>query len=122
MEVISFRDAPAGSKYIAEMDVYHNRTFYRRIRLIVSQKGNMFVNMPSYGEDDGNGGKKWIQYWEWSKDEDALFKKYCLEAAKPFLNINSPGVSRAKQDQYQPPQYTPQAQKEFQPDLGDCPF
>ncbi len=119
MEVISFRDAPAGAKHIGEMDVYHNRTFYRRLRLMMSQKGNLFINMPSYSEDDGSGGKKWIQYWEWSKDEDAEFKKQCLEAAKPYLNKRSPGVSKSPQDQYQAPAYQ---QSEFQPDLGNCPF
>lgn len=114
MEIISYKEAPADAKYIAEIEVYHNRIFYRRIRVMLSQKGHHFINLPVYGEDDGKGGKKWIQFWEWTKDEDGSFKVECLKAIQPYLNKQAP----------QPAQKAPQVAypSTFQPDLGECPF
>jgi hypothetical protein len=114
MEVIEYREAPPGSKYIGEMDVYHNRTFYRRVRIMLSQKGNYFVNIPSYGMDDGQGGKKWIPYWEFSKEDDISFKKQCLDAARPHLRNEALATSTGG--------YVPAAQAAYQPDLTGCPF
>lgn len=120
MEIISFKDAPPGSKYLAEIEVYHKRIFYRRIRIMLSPKGHYFINLPVYGEDDGRGGKKWIQFWEWSKDEDGEFKKDLLEAIKPYLEKQSPGVpGQAPMAQKAPQSTYPST---FQPDLGECPF
>ncbi len=119
MEIISFKDAPPDSKYLAEIEVYHKRIFYRRIRIMLSPKGHYFLNLPVYGEDDGRGGKKWIQFWEWSKDEDGEFKRECLEAVKPYLNKQSPGVSPSAQPAKAPHVSYPST---FQPDLGECPF
>jgi len=85
MEVISYKEAPPGSKYLAEIEVYHDRTFWRRIRLMQSQKGHHFVNLPVYGEDDGRGGKKWIQFYEKSKSEDEEFKRLIMEAIQPYM-------------------------------------
>jgi hypothetical protein len=122
MEIITYTEAPAGSKHIAEIEVYYKRIFYRRIRIMLSQKGHYFLNLPVYGEDDGKGGKKWIQFWEWTKDEDVEFKRECMEALGPYLNKGTHRMPEGRT-------YTTssQAQKQpsaapFQPDLGECPF
>ena len=122
MEIISYKEAPVGAKYIAEVEVYYKRIFYRRIRLTLSQKGQHFLNLPAYGEDDGRGGKRWIQYWEWAKDEETDFKRECLEALQVYINKQS-GPNAASTMQQPPPQ---PAQKPYagtyQPNLDDCPF
>lgn len=117
MEIISFKAAEQGQKHLAEVEVYHKKIFYRRIRIMLSPKGHYFINLPVYGEDDGRGGKKWIQFWEWSKDEDGEFKKDLLEAIKPHLDklLRNPAISPVKAPQASYP-------STFQPDLGDCPF
>ena len=120
MEIISYKPAPKDAKYIAEIEVYHNRTYFRRIRLMMSQRGHHFINLPVYGEDDGMGGKKWIQFWEWPKAQDDAFKKELIAAIQPYLNT---GLSKDTQVHETPPQ-APQTvyPSTYQPDLGDCPF
>jgi len=122
MEIISYKDAPVGAKYLAEVEVYYKRIFYRRIRVTISQKGQYFLNLPAYSEDDGKGGKKWIQFWEWPKDEDTDFKRECLEALQAYINKQSgPNAAASMQQPAQQP-----TQKSYpgtyQPNLEDCPF
>jgi hypothetical protein len=122
MEIISYKEAPFGSKYVAEIEVYYDRIFYRRIRITLSKNGHHFINLPVYGEEDGRGGKKWIQFWEWPKDKDVEFKRQCLEAVQPYLNKQSPGVQSTvpSQSASLPPQASYPGT--YQPDLSDCPF
>ena len=122
MEIISYKEAPVDAKYLAEIEVYYKRIFYRRIRLMMSPKGHMFINLPVYGEEDGKGGKRWVQFWEWTKDEDSEFKRECLESVKPFLNKQEQAQPQVQS--YQQPPKAPQAAYPgtFQPDLSDCPF
>ena len=120
MEIISYKTAPLGAKYIAEIEVYHNRTYFRRIRLMVSQKGHHFINLPVYGEEDGQGGKKWVQFWEWPKSNDDEFKRQVIEAIQPYLNK---GLDKEAQGPASPPKAPQTAYPStFQPDLNDCPF
>ena len=125
MEIISYKPAPPEAKYVAEIEVYYNRTFYRRIRLMLSQKGHYFINIPVYGADRGGWEKKWVQFWESTKDEHANYKRQCLEAVQPYLNKQEPQVPL---NASQPPRAAPPPLNSrpypgtFQPDLNDCPF
>ena len=125
MEIISYKEAAPDAKYLAEIEVYYDRIFYRRIRVMLSQKGHHFINLPVYGEDDGRGGKRWIQFWEWTKDKDTEFKRECLEALQPYINKEKTRYSQTSQAPT--PSTPPQAPQTaypgtFQPDLGECPF
>ena len=111
MEIINFAKAPEGSKHIAEIEVYHNKTYYRRIRVMVSVKGFYFINLPVFGIDDGKGGKKWIQFWEFSRSDDEEFKRKVLEELQPYLNPAQ-----------QAPKTATTYQSDQQPDMGPCPF
>ena len=122
MEIISYKDAPNGSKYIAELEVYYERIYFRRIRVTLSQKGHHFINLPVYGEDDSKGGKRWIQFWEWSKDKETEFKRECLEAIQPYLNKQSTGSYSSQLSQAAPLPPKPIYEGTFNPDLNDCPF
>ena len=124
MEITKFTDAPIGAKYLAEIEVYHNRTFYRRLRLMRSAQGHLFINLPVYGDEDGNGGKRWVQFWEWAKDEENNFKRQLLEAAQPYINqmaanqpYKAPQTQQRPQEQYKAP-----PQQQYMPNLGECPF
>jgi len=114
MEIISYVEAPAGAKYIAEVEVYHNKTYYRRIRIMVSQKGHHFVNLPVFGLEDGQGGKKWVQFWEWSKAEDEEFKRTLLSEVQIYIQRKGGAV--------QPVPAAAPERSYNQPNLGDCPF
>lgn len=128
MEIISYKEAPHDAKYLAEIEVYYKRIFYRRIRVMLSKQGHHFINLPVYGEDDGKGGKRWIQFWEWTKDEDTEFKRECLLALHSYLNKQPSGYSQPSQSPtMSAPQQTQQPNARpypgtYQPDLNDCPF
>lgn len=115
MEIISYTEAPAGSKHIAEIEIYHNRTYYRRIRVMTSLKGFYFVNFPVFGLDDGKGGKKWIQFWEFSRSEDEEFKRMILEELQPYLK-GTKEPAKPKES------YQNENQRDYQPERTDCPF
>lgn len=115
MEIITYTEAPAGSKHLAEIEVYHNKTYFRRIRVMVSLKGYHFINLPVFGIEDGKGGKKWVQFWEWSKSEDEEFKRLVLEELKGYME-------RSGRAQIPTTAPSPVIRQSSQPDLGDCPF
>lgn len=120
MEIISYKEAPAGSKYISEIEVYHDRTFWRRIRLMQSQKGHYFVNLPVYGEDDGRGGKKWIQFYEKTKSEDEEFKRLIMEAIQPYINkLGNSMQPMLSSSAPSPAQAAPQPPQQW---TSECPF
>ncbi len=123
MEIISYKDAPRDSKHIAEVEVYHDKTFWRRIRLMLSQKGHYFINLPVYGEDDGKGGKVWIQFYEKSKSDEESFKRSILEAIQPYLNkaVHTNGPPTTQRPVNPSPAYSA-PNPQYQPDLGECPF
>ena len=130
MEIIKFTQAPEGTKYLAELEVYHEGTIYRRIRIMRSAQGHLFVNLPVYGEEDGFGSKRWVQFFEFPKDRETEFKRLLLEIAQPKINpIISTGEYQRMHNHkptqaHQKPQeqYKAPPQQQYMPDLGDCPF
>lgn len=109
MEIVKYELSPAGSKHIAEIEVSHMGVYYRRIRVMISQKGFYFINLPVFGIDDGRGGKRWIQFWEFSRADDEEFKRLVIEKLQPYLN---PSQKMEK----------PVSTSYSQPDVGPCPF
>lgn len=89
MEIENYDEQPTGSNIVAIFDVYLSgaRLRLRRLKLIRSKAGKLFVSLPSYGVDDGFGKKKFIPYIEFTGERENEFKIKLMQELTPFIKV-----------------------------------
>lgn len=86
MEIQNYHSGAQGDKVLATFDIYFPKPWcmtWKKWKVLRGKNGSFIVG-PSYGEEDGNGGKRFFQYIQLSSEKKTEFEKQLRELLKPF--------------------------------------
>lgn len=87
MKIENYREANPADKYVAMFDIYLGDQWgvtFKNWKLIRNKKGGLFISCPSYSVEDGEGGKKWHPFIEFTPEKKSNFEQKVMELLKEF--------------------------------------
>lgn len=94
MEIREYRQGNA--PVVCEFNVYipKLKMTMRRLRVVRSKAGNLFISMPQYKTDNDD----WVSYCSWDESADKVFKDRVMEAVTPFIQSPPAQVPELPED------------------------